>query len=305
MKILIVEDEELSRAWMAQLARGEGHTVVTAADGGAGWQAFAAEPPDLVLSDIRMPVLDGLQLLEKIRRVNYDVVVVMVSTLDTPEAILRALQLRANDYLVKPARETTIITLLRKYAAVLATQSRRNEPPIQVTANHLGMRIPNRLDLVPRIADRLAGETVDVLPHEARLGVRLGLVEMITNAIEHGNLGIDYDEKSALIERGAEAWLATIGQRAKEPAYASRTVTVAFDLDASRCEWLIRDEGEGFDWQSVPDCVDPDNLLELHGRGILLTRMGFDEVTYLGKGNEVRLVKRLVAPDPTGVAPRQ
>ncbi|EKD81214.1 MAG: hypothetical protein ACD_39C01906G0001 [uncultured bacterium] len=76
----------------------------------------------------------------------------------------------------------------------------------------------------------------------------------------------------------------------------NRRVQIQFQMNAEMCEWVITDEGEGFDWKSVPDPNDPANLMCMHGRGILLARLNFDEVLFLGRGNQVILRKRLIPP---------
>lgn len=78
-----------------------------------------------------------------------------------------------------------------------------------------------------------------------------------------------------------------------DPLLKDRCVDIQFQMDGERCEWLITDQGNGFDWQSVPDPNDAANLMSSHGRGIMLTRLNFDEVFYLGKGNQVSLAKYL------------
>jgi serine/threonine-protein kinase RsbW len=62
-------------------------------------------------------------------------------------------------------------------------------------------------------------------------------------------------------------------------------------MSLDTCEWLITDEGAGFDFPHLPDPTDPENILAAHGRGILLSRMQFNVFEYLGSGNCVRLVK--------------
>ncbi len=87
-----------------------------------------------------------------------------------------------------------------------------------------------------------------------------------------------------------------VSERSGQEPYKGRRVQIQFQMKAEMCEWMIEDEGEGFDWQSVPDPNDPANLMSMHGRGILLARMNFDEVIYLGRGNQVILRKKLLRP---------
>ncbi|HOY66647.1 MAG TPA: ATP-binding protein [Candidatus Ozemobacteraceae bacterium] len=157
------------------------------------------------------------------------------------------------------------------------------------------MQVGNVPEIVGKVADRLMQETEGRIRPAERLGIRLGLIEIIRNAIEHGNLGITYDEKTAALDGDPSAFERLISERMADPSRKERHVDIRFQMDGAQCEWIISDEGAGFDWQSVPDPNDPANLLSTHGRGILLTRLNFDAVSYFGRGNQVSLRKSLPA----------
>jgi len=293
MKVLVVEDDELSRLIVASVTRDAGYEVMEACDGAEGWKAFESFQPDLVFSDISMPVMDGLQLLEKIRRTSHEVIVIMTTGFDTAEYTLKALQLRANDYLVKPVPGRDILQVLAKYEDVVSTRSIEREVVGLILHRELTMRLGNDSVIAGKVADRLMQETEGRIPRSDRLAIRLGLLEMILNAIEHGNLAITYDEKTAALDRGPEGALELFERRLENPLYKSRSVLIQFQMDRNACEWTITDDGDGFDWQNVPDPNDPENLMALHGRGIMMTRLNFDDVVFLGKGNKVILRKNL------------
>ncbi len=242
-----------------------------------------------------MPVMDGLEMLEKIRKIDSNSLFIIISTLDAPKYTLQALRLKANDYLVKPLLSKDLLTMLAKYARILENRTKDREILGMIYNRTLGMKILNRVDLVGKIVDRLMLETEQVIPPPDRLGIHLGLVEMLTNAIEHGNLEITYEEKSQAMEVSLHQWNELVNQRCLAPDYAGRLVDLEFHLSKDRCDWLITDQGPGFDWKKIPDSTDSANLLATHGRGILLTSLRFNEITYLGNGNQVRLVKHLSA----------
>ncbi|HFE48026.1 MAG TPA: ATP-binding protein, partial [Chromatiaceae bacterium] len=113
----------------------------------------------------------------------------------------------------------------------------------------------------------------------------VGLLELLLNAVEHGNLGITYAEKSRLREQGT--WEQEIERRLRTPGYAERWVDVGFTRDDNAVEIHIKDQGEGFEWEKYLD-FDPERAFDSHGRGIAMSRMmSFDEMAYQGRGNEV------------------
>jgi YesN/AraC family two-component response regulator len=291
MKVLIVDDEVHIRQLIRRFLSKEGYGIFDAEDGIEGYKVYKAEKPDIILSDINMPRMNGLELLEKIRKEDNDTVVVITTSMDAAEYTLKALRRRANDYIGKPFTKADIIALVKKYSTILDQRTQQREVLGMIKRRELEMQFENRLELVGKIADRLMQETEGAISGEARLGIYLGLVEMLTNAIEHGNLGITYDEKTQAQEDDLRAYLELIEERRNSPPIKVRTVNVSFKRDENSCEWLIKDEGKGFDFKNLPDPTNAENLLSSHGRGVLLTQLQFDEFEYLGSGNIVRMKK--------------
>jgi anti-sigma regulatory factor (Ser/Thr protein kinase) len=127
-----------------------------------------------------------------------------------------------------------------------------------------------------------------IMPEAEILNLKIGIEEMITNAIEHGNLGISFEEKSKAIQEGRLAEL--ISERAHLSDSLNRRIHITSRLSPAFFEIAIRDEGKGFDWRALP-AVEPENLLAFNGRGIFLTKIYFDEVTYNDSGTEVTMRK--------------
>lgn len=294
MKVLVVEDDETAREYMVATIESLGHETASASDGIEGFKAFKTIQPDVVFSDIQMPNMDGLELLEHVRIADTDVLVIIYSAIDTPEYILKALRLKANDYLVKPVSAKAIANILEKYADVLENRTRTREVLGLIYRRDLGMEISNKIDLLSKIVDRLMIETENALRPNDRLGIHLGLMEVLVNAIEHGNLAITYDQKTQAMEGALNEWESLINSRLGAQPYKDRKVNIDFHMDRERCEWLITDQGAGFAWNKLPDPNDPENLVKCsHGRGIMLAKLQFDEFIYLGSGNQIRLTKYL------------
>lgn len=290
MKVLIVEDDPASRNYLKDTVEAEGHETEVAENGETGLKIFKKQLPDLVISDIQMPVVDGLELLEAIRRQSSDSIIIMATAFGSEEYAMRALRLGANNYMKKPIRHAELLPLLRKYNSVIEARTLDHEILGMIVEKNSTMKFDNRFEIIPKIADHLVLETGNSIPENKRFGVNLGLLELLTNAIEHGNLGIGYDEKSVALE--SDTLDSLYKQRQVDTALAGRMVTVAFKMNGTSCEWVITDEGEGFDWKTVRDSFDESKMLDAHGRGILITQMYFDELEYNDAGNAVRVVKR-------------
>jgi hypothetical protein len=117
---------------------------------------------------------------------------------------------------------------------------------------------------------------------------RLALYEMLINAIEHGNCGISYNEKSRFLGHGG-CMYDLIEEKCKDPAVAGKMVTFEYTLYPTHARFVITDEGAGFDWKTMVATMHKKDNLRLHGRGILITRETVRSLSYNDRGNEVTL----------------
>ena len=113
------------------------------------------------------------------------------------------------------------------------------------------------------------------------------LMELLTNALEHGNCGITYEEKTAWLENGGNI-LSLIAEKCKDPQIAARKIHISYALGSTKSKFLIRDEGEGFDWKSRLNKNEYSE--EMHGRGLKLSENLVSNLTYNEKGNEVSFI---------------
>jgi len=122
--------------------------------------------------------------------------------------------------------------------------------------------------------------------------LRVALREMIINAIEHGNLGISYDEKTRAITEGA--YFEFVSARQADPRFRDRTVTIEYHITSDGCRYTVTDEGDGFDHRArmSVSVAELNSRREIHGRGILMATSFFDAISYNETGNAVTLVKR-------------
>ena len=150
----------------------------------------------------------------------------------------------------------------------------------------------NHLFLVADVAYRITRDLIRYLKLETVDLIRLSLVEIIINAIEHGNLDISYQEKSEALRSGT--YFEFITQRQSDPRYRDRMVCIEYDINPKLVSYIITDDGRGFDHSSFlkngigAGAAD----LKQHGRGLYMSQKIFDEIKFNKKGNGVTLVKK-------------
>lgn len=120
---------------------------------------------------------------------------------------------------------------------------------------------------------------------------KVGISELLINALEHGNLGIDALEKSKLQQENR--WVSEINRRLMLPQYKTKVVNVTFECSADAIILMVQDQGQGFNWRQYLE--DPAELnIKQNGRGILMAKnLVFSSLSYSEKGNAVKAVVHL------------
>lgn len=289
--VLIVDDSPVDRRLAQGLLEKNPHLrFAFATDGAEALKQIKAAPPDLVLTDMQMPVMGGLELVRSVRE-NFPLVPVILMTAQGSEEIaVQALSLGAASYVPKArmARE-----LLPTAEMVLATaRAERHHARLlgSVTHNEWTFVLDNDPSLVPAAVDHVQQHItrMELFDETDRIRIGVALEEALLNALYHGNLELSND----LRESDEAAYYAQANQRRREQPYGSRTTRFEASLSRREAVFVVRDGGSGFDPSIVPDPTDATNLERLSGRGLLLIRTFMDEVRHNQCGNEVTMVKR-------------
>lgn len=160
-----------------------------------------------------------------------------------------------------------------------------------INKESLQLSIDNYIIAIDDVTTRLTSVLRKHMDEGSVLMIKMGLQELIINAIEHGNLNISFEEKTKAMDE--KRYLEFIKERQADPRYKNRIVSINYELNNERVQYSIRDEGEGFDYDAtmrlVEKRVERDFLP--HGRGINMAKIMFNKMEYNDKGNEVLLVK--------------
>jgi len=293
--VLVVDDEPVNIDILLEYLEDTGYRTESAADGLAAWQMLEADPGryDVVILDRMMPGLNGLEVLSRIKEhpVLQSVPVILQTAMTAKQEVVEGLQAGAYYYLTKPFDEDMLLSVLST-AVDDRMRYRRALAGSDVAARTFGLMREGSFTFKSlRSARDLATVLANACPDPRR--VVIGLTELLVNAVEHGNLEISYAEKGQLQDR--EQWEIEVERRLADVRYASREVVVRYCREPDKVRVVIRDEGQGFDWQQYLD-MDPARAFDTHGRGIAMSRMiSFDAVEYRGNGNEVEVTVSIAA----------
>jgi CheY-like chemotaxis protein/anti-sigma regulatory factor (Ser/Thr protein kinase) len=274
--VLVVDDDAELRDVLATMLTQAGHIVEQAADGPEALTRLAAGEFDVVLLDINLPSMNGLDVLASIRDLLDPPLVVVMTGDDTPEPLLEAVRLQVFRYLRKPLPMKTIVEAIDD---AIATAPRSRLPIEVVSARPEWVEIvaPCALEMADRLQSFVRHLEAD-LPEPARESVALAFRELLTNAIEWGGK--------------------------LDPARKVRISCVR----AKRVRiYRISDPGEGFDIDRLEHAAvsnpahDPmqhavereKQGLRPGGLGLIMTRSLVDELIYNEARNEVMFLKYL------------
>jgi DNA-binding response OmpR family regulator len=286
-RVLVVDDEQLNLFIIEEFLADQGLTLELYSDPLAAWDALQA--PDsaftLVVLDRMMPDLDGMEFLRRMKQesrfINIPVIIQTAASL--PDQVRQGLAAGAYYYLTKPYEPEALISIVR--AALNDRRSRAQLLNRAAALEEIQKLIRSveyafvTLDDVSRLVPVLAAMCPE--PNAAAPG----LADLMVNAVEHGNLALSYEEKSALKWDGD--WEAEIRRRLALPQFAERYATIHVKQAKHGVVFTITDQGNGFDWEKYLS-FDPSRAFDPNGRGIAMAKLtSFSEIEYQGNGNVV------------------
>ena len=285
MKILIVEDNNRTRKNLENLFTINNFSHISTRDSEDAIHIFKKEKPDIIVTELQTPKISGLKLLDAVRKFEENTIFIFITEKKTCENIIKALQHGANNYIKKPLDEVFFIKLIKKYKLIIETQ-KKDFKIEKIISHSQKIEFQSSMKSISHIASNFIKKLPNTFDNTEKINIEIGLNEMLTNAVEHGNLEISSAEKQLAIKENRI--LELYEKRLNIKKFANRKVTIYFNITPTDCQWIIEDEGNGFDWTKVPSPLDM-NILEPTGRGIFITKYFFDEFEYLGNGSMVRL----------------
>lgn len=303
-RVLVVDDSEMDREIVSRiLGKDSSLQLEMANDGARALDLIEKQPPELVLTDLRMPKVDGLQLVESVRNGHAEIPIILMTAHGSEEIAIEALRRGAASYVPKAQLAKRLLMTVND-VLLLSQASRSNRRLINcLTHTTFHFQLDNDPQLIPALVDllqqMLAG--VQLCDANSRVRIAVALEEALSNALYHGNLEISREELAA----PSATPLADL--RRRQPPYCHRQIHVLADISASQARFVIRDEGTGFDLTDIPDPQNAENVERFAGRGLMLMQTFMDEVRFNDAGNEVTLevqvLKRESAPQQFAAEP--
>ena len=293
--VLIVDDSATDRLRAGGLLdQLDDFSIEYAVDGSDALVKMELHVPDMVITDLDMPELNGLELVAVMRKSYPIVPVVLMTARGSEDIAVQALRAGAASYVPKRLLNSQLAETVRQVFLVSREDRGRIRLMRRMAEQQVRFDIENDQELIASMVQYLqhGAACMGVCDDGDRIRTGVALQEALTNASFHGNLEVS----SSLREIDHRAYYDLARERSVLPPYSKRLIHVSARYSLDEAEFCIRDEGPGFDRSSLPDPTDPANLERPCGRGLLLMQTFMDEVKYNAAGNEVTMIKRRKSP---------
>ncbi len=292
---LVVDDSAMDRRLAGALLKRASIEPTFAENGAAALALLEQRQPDIVLTDLQMPEMDGLELTREVRARFPTVPVILMTAHGSEEIAVKALQLGAASYVPKRSLAHDLVSTV--HGVLELNQARRASLRVIASLDRIESRfvLDNDVSAIPVLVGHLEADLtrLKLCDETGLLQIGVALREALVNAVYHGNLELSSELREI---DGGKPYHDLAQQRRTEPPYRDRRVRVVAVQRPHEVRYVITDEGPGYDPAALPDPTDISQLERVSGRGLLLIRTFMDEVQHNAQGNEITLVKQLVPP---------
>jgi CheY-like chemotaxis protein len=289
-RVLVVEDSRTQALQIQLLLKDAGFDVSVAAEGQEALAALRKGLPDVVLTDLDMPVMNGLELVENVRQDYPGLPVVLMTALGSEEIAVQALQQGAASYIPKKNLARDICLTLENVLSVARAGHHERRMLDCLTQAAFTFLLANDVSLISPLIGYLEDSVVRMHHCDRTEMMRVGVAlhEALVNAIQHGNLELSTD----LHQDDEREHQSLAEARRNQLPYSDRRVSVSVTLTPTEAVYSVTDGGPGFNPENLPDPTDPANLERIGGRGLTLIRTFMDRVTHNDRGNQITMVKK-------------
>ena len=289
--VLVVDDSAVDRKLVkGLLAKSSSLTIELAASGEEALERLPQVRPQVVVTDLVMPGISGLELVRQIVERSPEIPVILMTGKGSEEVAVNALKAGAASYVPKSALHHHLLTTVQDVLDMVRERSSHARLMGSMRRGRFQFFLGNDASLIPSLVAHVQSliSSVGLCDEANIIRVCIALEEALRNALFHGNLELTSEQR----EGDSVEYDRLILERTSSAPYAGRRLTVTVEVTPTSGRFVIRDEGPGFDPTKLPDPTDPENIEKVSGRGLLLMRTFMDEVLFNPSGNEVTMLKR-------------
>lgn len=300
-KVLLVEDSPTQAMEMTMLLEAAHHEVTHVANGQLGLEQLRQKSIDVVVTDLEMPEINGLELVESMRLDFSHIPTILVTGHGSEDLAAEALQRGAAGYVPKNQMTQSLNDTIIDVLGVIRTDASYARLISTLRKNVFLFELPNDPLLIQPLIGLLmqVSAGMELLPSVEMVRMGVAVEHAIANAMFRGNLELTSDQCPSHHEMAHEAVLNdAMRERLSQTPYKDRTVEVEASATTDQICVRVKDAGKGFDTSTVPQPGKMDaqtifnNGAKTQGKGLVLMANFVDELNFNEQGNEVTLIKR-------------
>lgn len=304
--ILVVDDDPAVRGVLvSRLKAAPTYNLIEAANGREAIRILANERVHLVITDLQMPEMGGLDLLKHIQDNYADLPAIVITGYATADTAISALRLGAANFIKKPFDLGEVSATVWKVLATYEEVGESQAITAYVEDFSVSTSIPNRLSLLRGLILYCMRHLSVAwgVPLKGLYELNICLYEALLNAYEHGNLGLSYSDKEKLLDDPSKDYTSHLKRLEAMPVCADKRIHFKMRATPGHAEFTVKDEGRGYDFRAIRSLEDdPETAFRSLGRGLMLIKSIMDDVTIKDPGSEITMVKRKPKPVLDGQA---
>ncbi len=292
--ILVVDDTEVDRQLIGGLIRKDIEWIVEYAENGqAALDLMEHTSPDVVVTDLVMPEMDGIELVRRAKKSYPQIPVILATGQGSEEDAVRALKAGAASYVPKSALADSLMDTIDQVLHLANEDEPQDRLMHCLTHTRYQFKMPNDPALIQPLIIVVTSlmQQLGMGDEAIRRHVAVALEEALLNGMLHGNLELlpfqVQQARHELHENGSSDVVAT---RMQESPYKDRHIVFGADVKPQKVQFIVRDHGKGFDTSKLPTREALDQLSSAEGgRGLMLIGNFMDEVGFNESGTEIQM----------------
>ena len=290
---LVVDDSEVDRRLVSGLlSQDMDWSVECAANGREALQWMRSADPDVIVTDLKMPDMDGMELVTQVAIHHPHVPIILITAQGGEEVAVEALSRGAVSYVRKDQLSLKLVETVDQVLALEHADRHDSQLITRLYKAEYAFELDNNPALIPPLVELFQQMLMGIKDCSTTMRRRAGIAleEALLNAMLHGNLEFSSEqvnETRAHLRHVAR--FDAVQARCGQTPFVDRSVHVTAQIERQRATFTIKDDGSGFDLSQIPAQDDTSMISELSGNGLALMHRFMDKVVFNDSGNEVVL----------------
>ncbi len=293
--ILLVEDSPTQLLQMRMLLESGAHVVRCAGDGCEALEHLASGHCELVVTDLEMPMMNGLELVHQMRNIYPHIPAILVTARGSEHLAAEALQKGAAGYVPKSNLDDLLLRTVDDVLGLIRTEQSYAKLIECMSENRFVFELPNHPDMFMPAVDLTLQMAcgIDLLSDVDRPRVAMAIKQALDNAMYRGNLELTREQwrSESAGENTTQQPSSLVDERLSTSPFKDRKITYDARVMREMLRVVVRDQGPGFDAKNFLKSGDPLAIDDQKGRGLVLIATFMDRVSFNETGNEITLIK--------------